>query len=436
MLEIALHAAVITVLTLTLALFSYVYRLYQEKGRQATRRVRVHLEYFHNKIAPRLKMERRRAMQTFSLLAQLTLVVTALAIGFAAETFSKSAARAVFETAFFVVLEIILVYQFVPYMLVTRTMGRWLGPMVPVLRLFGYLVLPLIALYEFFVSLLHLAEPLEEEPEEQKAGQAIEELVEVGQERGLLEKEDIPLIASVLQFADKTVREVMTPRPEIVGIADTATLAELRQLFREKHLSRIVVHGESLDDVRGVVSGRSLLEVPESELAARRVAELTRPVLCIPETKPVVELIRDLQREQQQMAVVVDEYGGVVGLLTLDDLSEEILGEINDADQVRRAEVVKESDSVFLVRGGVELEKLEIALATPVERHNATTFAGLVHNWFGYVPKPGEAITRDGLRVEVLEATPRRVVRLRVTKLPPPAAAAAEKKGTRAHRAR
>ncbi|MGH9788473.1 MAG: hemolysin family protein, partial [Candidatus Acidiferrales bacterium] len=257
-----------------------------------------------------------------------------------------------------------------------------------------------------------------------------------GQERGLLEKEDIPLIASVLQFADKTAREVMTPRPELVGIPEKATLAELRQLLREKHLSRIVVYGESLDDLKGVVTARSLLEVPESELAERRVSELTRPALAIPETKPVVELIRDLQREQQQMAVVVDEYGGVVGVLTLDDLSEEILGEINDADQVRRAEVVKESDSVFLVRGGVELEKLEIALEMPVERHNAATFAGLVHNWFGYVPKPGEAITRDGLRVEVLEATPRRVVRLRVTKLPPEAAAAAGKKGARASRAR
>jgi CBS domain containing-hemolysin-like protein len=314
--------------------------------------------------------------------------------------------------------------------LLSRSRGAWLLPLVPVLRVFAYTVLPLLLLYDFSVSVLHLAEPEEEEAAE-KAEHAIEELVEVGQERGLLQKEDVPLIASVLQFADKTAREVMTPRPEIVSIAASATLEELRRLAREKRYSRIVVFGDNLDDVRGVVSIYSLLDVPEAEYAQRRVAEHIRPALFIPETKPVVELIRDLQRELQQMAVVVDEYGSLAGLITLEDLSGEILGEINDADQVRRAEVLKESDTVFLVRGGVELEKLSVSLAVALERNGATTFAGLVHAWFGYVPKPGESIERNGLRVEVLEATPRRVVRLRVTKLPPAEPVAAGRKRTR-----
>ncbi len=430
MLNIILHTAVISVLTLLLALFSYIYRLYQEKGRQVTRRVREHLEFFHGNVAPGLKLDRRRAMQTFSLLAQFTTVLVALAIGFAAEQLAPSPTRAVFETAFFVVLEILVVYQFIPHVLLSRSRGAWLLPLVPLLRFFGYLVLPLLLVYDFSVSVLHLAEPEEELPAE-KAEHAIEELVEVGQERGLLQKEDVPLIASVLQFADKTAREVMTPRPEIVSISANATLEELRQLGREKRYSRIVVFGDNLDDVRGVVSIYSLLDVPESEYAQRSVAEHIRPALFIPETKPVVELIRDLQRELQQMAVVVDEYGSLAGLITLEDLSGEILGEINDADQVRRAEIMKESDTVHLVRGGVELEKLSDALGVTLERNGATTFAGLVHNWFGYVPKPGEAIERNGLRVEVLEATPRRVVRLRVTKLPPAEPVAAARKRTR-----
>ena len=430
MLDIVLHTGVITILTLLLALFSYVYRLYQEKGRQATWRVREHLEYFHENMAPRLKLERRRAMQTFALLAQLTLVLVALAIGFATEQFAPSTTRAVFETAFFVVLEIVVVYQFIPQALLSRSRGRWLLGLVPVLRFFGYLVLPLLLLYDFAVSVLHLAEPEEDAPAE-NAEHAIEELVEVGQERGLLQKEDVPLIASVLQFADKTAREVMTPRPEIVSIAASATLEELRVLAREKRYSRIVVFGDNLDDVRGVVSIYSLLDVPEAEYTQRRVAEHVRPALFIPETKPVVELIRDLQRELQQMAVVVDEYGSLAGLITLEDLSGEILGEINDADQVRRAEVLKESDTIYLVRGGVELEKLSEALGVILARNGATTFAGLVHAWFGYVPKPGESIERNGLRVEVLEATPRRVVRLRVTKLPPAEPVAAGRKRTR-----
>ncbi|HXE74331.1 MAG TPA: hemolysin family protein [Candidatus Xenobia bacterium] len=430
MVQILLHAAVITVLTLLLALFSYVYRLYQEKGRQVSRRVREHLEFFHENVAPRLKLERRRAMQTFALLAQLTLVLVALAIGFAAEQLAPSPTRAIFETAFFVVLEIVLVYQFIPHVLLSRSRGAWLLWLVPFLRAGYYLVMPLLLLYDFAVSVLHLAEPEDEEPAE-KAEHAIEELVEVGQERGLLAKEDVPLIASVLQFADKTAREVMTPRPEIVSISANATLEELRQLAREKRYSRVVVYGDNLDDVRGVISIYSLLDVPETEYAQRRVSEFVRPAFFIPETKPVVELIRDLQRELQQMAVVVDEYGSLAGLITLEDLSGEILGEINDADQVRRAEILKESENVHLVRGGVELEKLSEALGVALERNGATTFAGLVHNWFGYVPKPGESIERNGLRVEVLEATPRRVVRLRVTKLPPPEPVAAGRKRAR-----
>ena len=430
MVQILLHTAVITVLTLLLALFSYVYRLYQEKGRQVGRRVREHLEFFHESIAPRLKLERRRAMQTFALLSQLTLVLVALAIGFAAEQLAPSPTRAVFETAFFVVLEIVVVYQFIPHVLLSRSRGGWLLSLISVLRAAAYLVLPLLLLYDFAVSVLHLAEPEEEEPAE-KAEHAIEELVEVGQERGLLAKEDVPLIASVLQFADKTAREVMTPRPEIVGISANATLEELRQLAQEKRYSRIVVFGDNLDDVRGVVSIYSLLDVPETEYGQRRVADCIRPAFFIPETKPVVELIRELQRELKQMAVVVDEYGSLAGLITLEDLSGEILGEINDADQVRRAEILKESETVHLVRGGVELEKLAEALGVTLERNGATTFAGLVHSWFGYVPKPGESIERNGLRVEVLEATPRRVVRLRVTKLLPAEPVAAGRKRTR-----
>lgn len=418
--EIALHVLVISVLTFLLAVFSYLYRLYQERGREVPRRTRLHLEHFHQAIAPRLGMERRRAMQSFSLLAQLTLILAALAIGFAAQTFAGIGPRAVFQTAFFVVLELLLVYQLVPYVLLSRTSGNWLLPLLPGLRLFGYVVLPLVWLYEFFVSLLHLSED-EEEVEAEEPTQAIEELVEEGQERGLFEKDDVRLIASVLQFADKTAREVMTPRPEIAGVAATASVADLRRLVREKRFSRVPVFGESLDDVRGVVFVRDLLEVPEHEAESRRVAQLMRPVLFVPETKPVVELIRELQRERHELAVVVDEYGSVAGLITLEDLAEEVIGEISDADQVRRAELVQESENSYLVRGGIALEPLRDALGVPLEARGASTFAGVVHAWFGYVPKPGETLERGGLRLEVLEATPRRVVRLRVTTLVPAA---------------
>lgn len=430
--EVILHGLVIAALTFFLALFSYVHRLYQEKGRGPTRRLRAHLENFHDQVAPRFKLEPRRALQTFALLSQLTLVLVALAIGFAVESAAVSAARAVFETVFFVVLQILLTYQFVPYVLLSRTSGNWLVPLVPLLRGFGYAVLPLLLLYGFFVSLLHLAEE-DEAPEPEEQAQAIEDLVEEGQERGIIEKEDVPLIASVLEFADKTARDVMTPRPEIVSIAASATLAELRSLIREKRFSRLPVFGKNLDDLQGVVHVRQLLEVPESQAQTRRVGELVRPVLSVPETKPVVELVRELQREMQQMAMVVDEYGSVAGLITVKDLAEEVIGEINDADQVGRAEVVRESENTYLVRAGIQLERLREWLGVSLEARETTTFAGLVHTWFGYVPKSGETLERAGLRVEVLEATPRRVVRLRVVVLPAPVPAGTPGRKNRKH---
>ena len=415
---VVLHGLVIALLTFLLALFSYIHRLYQEKGRGRTRRIRSNLEHFHDNLSPALKMEPKRALQTFALLSQLTLVLTALAIGFAAVTFAGSLVQAVFNTGFFVVLELLLVYQFTSYVLVSRSSGKWLVPMMPVLRLSSFVVFPLLALYSFGVSLLHLVE--EEEvgpPKEEEQEQAIEDLVEEGKERGIFEQEDVALIASVLEFADRTARDLMTPRPEIVGIAANRTIAELRELMSRERFSRVLVFRETVDEVLGVVNVHDVLKVPESKAATKTVGELKRPVIFVPENKRVVELVGELQKAHYQMVVVVDEYGNVAGLVTIRDLAEEIIGEISDADQVRRAELLQESDNSYLVRAGVYLEKLEETLGIELEAQGNTTFAGVVHTWFGYVPKPGETVERDGLRVEVLEATPRRVVRLRVTVL-------------------
>ena len=418
-LSVILHAFAIGLLTLLLVLFAYVQRAFQERGRHATRRVREHLDYFHTHIGLQFKMDHRRAMQSFSLLAQLALVLVALAIGLAAVTFAASTVRAVFETAFFVVLAILLFYEFVPYVLLARTSGDWVVRLVPLLRVCAYFVLPLLTVYSFGISLLHLTEE-EEASSEEATTEAIEELVEEGQERGILQQEDVRLIASVVQFADKTVREVMTPRPEMVAVSAEASVEQLRQLLREKKFSRVPAYGRSLDDIVGVAFARDLLDLPEGESGQRPVRELLRPAMFVPETKPLVELLREMQREYQQLAVVVDEYGSVAGLVTLEDLLEEIVGEISDVDQVRRAEIVKESDRSYLVRGGAALERLREVLQVALAAEDCSTVAGLVHIWFGYVPKPGESIEREGLRVEVLEATPRRVVRLRVSKLPTP----------------
>ena len=429
LLRMVLYGVSIVVLTYFLALFSYVHRLYEEKGRGRTRRIRAHLEHFHDNLAPRLRMDPRRAALTFGLLAQITLVLVALTIGFAAVDFGGNQVRLVFNTGFFVILEILLVYQFASYLLLSRSKGNWLVAMMPLLRLFGFIVLPLLAVYGFGVSILHLVE--EEEvgpPGEEEQVQAIEDLVEEGQERGIFEQEDVALIASVLEFADCTARDIMTPRPDLVGIGADQPVSELRSLMTEKRLSRVLVYGKSVDEVLGVVTVHDALAVPEAEAAGKTVGSLKRPVMFVPETKRVVELVSELQRGQYQLVVVVDEYGKAAGLVTIRDLAEEVIGEISDADQVRRAEILREGDRSFLIRAGAELHKVNEVLGVELNGAGNTTFAGLVHSWFGYVPKPGEKIERNGLSVEVLEATPRRAVRLRVT-LPDAAAAAPPKEG-------
>ncbi|MGH9863547.1 MAG: hypothetical protein ACRD35_09000, partial [Candidatus Acidiferrales bacterium] len=225
---ITLHIVVIAALSTLLTFFSYIHRLYLEDARRASRRVRGHLDHFHQHIAPRLKMERRRASQSFGLLTLVALVLVALAIGEAAQTFAPSLPRAVFETAVFVVLEIVVAYQILPYALLSRTNGNWLVPLVPLFRFFTYLILPLLWAYEFFVSVLHLTEAEEEPAPKEPAEAVIEKLVAEAEEgSGILGKHDVPLIAAVVKFADKAAREVMTPRPEIVGIAANASVAEL-----------------------------------------------------------------------------------------------------------------------------------------------------------------------------------------------------------------
>ncbi|MFQ5926100.1 MAG: hemolysin family protein, partial [Terriglobia bacterium] len=378
-LSIIVHALLISLLTLLLALFAYLHRAFQEKGWRSTPRVREHLDYFHEHIAPKFKMDARRATQSFSLLAQLMLVLVALAIGSTANTFAESTAAAVFETAFFVVLEILLVYQFFPYVLLLRTRGDWALQFAVLARSFSFLVWPLLLMYGFGISLLHITDE-EERPREETPTEAIEELVEVGQERGILAQEDVRLIASVVQFADKTVKEVMTPRPDIVAIQAGARLTELQRLLREKKFSRVPVYGQDLDDILGIAFVRDLLDVPAGVSGERCVRMLMRPALFVPETKSLAELLREMQQGYQQVAIVVDEYGSVAGLATLEDLVEEIVGEISDVDQVRRAEIVRESDTSYLVRGGAALERLREVLERPLEAEECSTVAGLVHN--------------------------------------------------------
>jgi len=413
-----------------LAIFSYLDRIYRELGRVTTGRVHANLDIFEADIEPRLAMDRRQASATFYLLAHLWLVVVAVVTARGVSLFVPGTLKAVFEQLFYLTAEVILAMHIVPYVLLTRTTGRWLVPLLPVIRVFVWIVWPLRKGFELAVSLAHLSE--EAEPGAQQAQQeGIEALVEAAQEEGILERDEAQLIEQVVEFSDKRVREVMTPRPDIVAIPASATIEQLRRLLVETKFSRIPVYEGGLDDVIGIVYARDILQIPEREATGRFVRELVRSAPFVPETKLGSQLLKEMQQKNYQMAIVIDEYGSVAGLVTAEDLVEEIVGEIGEEDRAPVPDIVREADGSLVLRGSVPLEKVSELLGIEFHRADSrltTTVAGLLNTLAGHVPVPGETVEYDGLRFEVLEANQRKVLRLRCRRFtapPPPTARAA-----------
>jgi putative hemolysin len=325
--------------------------------------------------------------------------------------------------------EVVVGMQLLPLLLLVGTRGHWLLPFVPALRILLWISWPVLALLDLATSLLRLSE---EEPgapaAEEQAQQAIEALVDAATEEGIIEQDQARLIEQVVEFGDKRVRDVMTPRPDVVAIPARATLEELRERVVETKFSRLPVYEKSLDDVLGIVMARDMLEVTDRESSRRTVRELMRPALFVPETKFGSALLQEMQRKSQQMAIVIDEYGLVAGVVTIEDLVEEIVGEIGEEDRKPAPDAVRDSTGAVVMRGSVPLDKLSEIFGADIEvaePSNATTVAGLLNSIAGHVPGTGEIIEHDGLRFEVLEANQRKVLRVRARRVTPSSAAVA-----------
>ncbi|MBI1764760.1 MAG: HlyC/CorC family transporter [Acidobacteria bacterium] len=259
--------------------------------------------------------------------------------------------------------------------------------------------------------------------ESEDAESELQALIDVGEEEGIIEESEGAMIQSIIRFGDRTVVEVMTPRPSIVAIEARATLQEVRDLIVQSKYSRLPVYRDQLDDIFGVIYVRDLLSYWASggsdNLKLKRAGEIARKNLYeVPETKPIDELLREMQKAKAQMAVVIDEFGGVAGLVTLEDLLEEIVGEIEDEDepepQAAEVEIINEEDGCYIVRGQVEVGKVERLFDAELAADDFTTIAGLVINQLGHLPAVGETLDFRGLDFEVLEADERRVSRLRI----------------------
>ena len=237
--------------------------------------------------------------------------------------------------------------------------------------------------------------------------------IDVGREEGILEKEEEKLLLSIVDFGDTRVREVMTPRTDILWIDGASPLPVLADMFVSSKYSRIPVVRGSIDKVLGIVHVKDLFEAIHDG-KPRPIAELTREAYFVPESKKVSELLREFQRRHLWMAIVVDEYGGVSGLVTVEDLLEEIVGEISDEHEDEREAVTKAAENTYSVSGKESIETVRELFGRGPEEGEFTTVGGFLAARLGHIPRPGEAHREADLLFTVEEADRRRVYRVRI----------------------
>ena len=239
--------------------------------------------------------------------------------------------------------------------------------------------------------------------------------IDTAEQEGLIEGEERRLLQSIVDFGDTLVREVMTPRPDIVAIPATATIGDLRALFREQEYSRFPVYRDSLDNIAGFVFVKDLVALSVAD-DSRPITTLLRAAVVVPETKRVPELLKQFQRQQTQCALVVDEYGGTAGLVTIEDLLEEIVGEIRDEYDVESEPIIEEGDGRFVFSGKVSINEMVQRLNVQVAREGFETVGGYLLSQIGRVPNVGERFQIDGLAVDILDAQRRRINMVRIAK--------------------
>jgi len=406
-------------LTVLLSLAAFVQLLYQESMRLRARDVPA-LEYFKEELEQRIGLTPEEGLLAFSMLKHSLLVGVGLTV-----TLHVVPAGALSWklTAEAFALGLVLMFAgayFGPHLLYRATTARWLAPLAALLRLIGRLAKPFIATVSLVGKLASLGEQNGGEEENgSTAEEDLEALIEAGADEGLIEEEDRELIHSVVALGDKTARQVMTPRPAIVAIPEDATVEEARAVALEQPYSRFPVYRGSIDNITGFIHVRDILQLDYGQRGKRKVKEFAHPPKFVPETKPIVDLLREMQKEKLHLAIVVDEYGDVAGLVTMEDVVEEVFGEIRD-EYDSGSEIIREADGVYLVSGNVDLDALEdLVLFRPKEPPESTTVGGLVCEWLGRVPESGETVEREGIRLEVTAADDRHVKQVRVSRVAP-----------------
>jgi putative hemolysin len=439
----------VVLLLCLLALAAYVDRIYFEMGKFLSREYTENIDAWERWVEPRLRLSRESSAMSASVLRQIAIGALTFLLAMRLQGRLGHTPLEIGRTVFELLLVLVIFDRLLPQIFFTRTRGQWIAKITPLIQVLFYVVLPITLAIGLLLSIAGLAEPEAEEPDHPH--EAMDALLEAGEEEGVLDEEDRELVRSVVEFGDKVVREVMTPRPEMFAVAGKTSLEKFTAEVNAHNFSRVPVYGDSMDNITGIAFARDLLGVKDDEAAKRRVSELQRPALFIPETKKVNELLREMQRQKQHMSIVIDEYGAVAGLVTIEDLIEAIVGEIEDEHDTETEDdaAIGEPEGTWVVPGGFEVSRLRELLGdgTPADdadeadgveeedeqvlpqilsKYEATTIGGLVSEIAGHIPLPGEVVEDGALRLEVIASTDRRVERVRVGLLGGPTASEPE----------
>jgi putative hemolysin len=323
------------------------------------------------------------------------------------------------------ILVTVVFRQILPRLLVRARPEKklfWLLPVVrPLYASAKFLTSPIASFFKTRESqkLEQTQTPDAADDEDDSGSDDLQALMEVGEAEGIIEEEEREMIESLFEFTETRTAEIMTPRTEICAVPIESSIKEVRDLMIEEKYSRLPVYRENIDSVEGIVYVRDLLQAWSEGKEDQPISSLLRDAYFVPETKSAAELLKSMQSDHVQFAVVIDEYGGVAGIVTVEDILEEIVGEIEDEDieEEEIIEIVEGDDGYWDIIGSTEIDKIERLFDIELEDEEYTTIAGLVTSKMGYVPKAGETFDSDGLRYEVLRGDDKRLELLRVRRV-------------------
>ena len=324
--------------------------------------------------------------------------------------------------AFGIMFLVVVVFrQLIPRIFTFKKPERVLLPLVPV---YNFIKFVLNVISYPLSSTLRLFTQLNSQDEVEKTEKHIEEeiqaFIDVGKEEGIFEKDEGELIQSVVEFGDKVAGDIMTPRTEMVTIGIGSSPEEVKKLMVQTKYSRIPVYRDHVENIVGMFYLKDLLDIWDSSAANLNLEKMVRPIQFFPETKRVSELLTELQHLASHMAVVVDEFGGVAGLVTIEDILEEIAGEIHDEDEIAEMmQVTQDKDGRYVVPGSLPIQQVEELFGIELKSEENSTIAGFINSLFGRVPRKGERYEYQGLQFEVKDADRRKVYKLLVNKMVP-----------------